>query len=140
MLIGLAGFGLVGYQRCSVSPSIDHRDFPAAVLGAFAFAQGVLQGLSSDDPVRFDTLPARYRGRLRLMPVQRLHHRDMRHHRIAAMLADKHQPARLSITGSGQDNRHLFLSKHLVNCVLDCDDRISLGFRLAHLNYFRLAQ
>jgi hypothetical protein len=56
------------------------------------------------------------------------------------MFADQHQPARLSITGSGQDNRHPFLSKHLVNCVLDCDDRISLGFGLAHLNYFRLAQ
>jgi hypothetical protein len=74
------------------------------------------------------------------MPLQRLHHRDMRQHRITAMFADQHQPARLSITGSGQDNRHPFLSKHLVNCVLDCDDRISLGFGLAHLNYFRLAQ
>ena len=44
------------------------------------------------------------------------------------------------ITGSGQDNRQLFSSKHLVNCVLDCDDRVPLGFSLAHFNYFRLAQ
>ena len=56
------------------------------------------------------------------------------------MLADQHQPARLSTTGSGQDNRQLFSSKHLVNCALDFGDRILLGFGLAQLNYFRLAQ
>jgi hypothetical protein len=74
------------------------------------------------------------------MLVERAHHRDMRYHRVAAVITDQHQPARLSITGSGQDNRQLFSSKHLVNCALDFGDRILLGFGLAHLNYFRLAQ
>jgi hypothetical protein len=50
-----------------------------------------LQGLSSDDPVRVGPFPSRGSGRLRLMPMQRSHHRDMRHHRIAATLADHHQ-------------------------------------------------
>jgi hypothetical protein len=61
------------------------------MLGAAAFAQGVLQGLSSDDPVRFGPFPSRDAYRFRLIPMQRAHHRDMRHHRIAAALADQHQ-------------------------------------------------
>jgi hypothetical protein len=50
------------------------RDLPAAVLGAAAFAQGVLQGLSSDDPVGFGPFPAQGRGRFRLTPMERSHH------------------------------------------------------------------
>jgi hypothetical protein len=74
------------------------------------------------------------------MPLQRSHHRNMRHHRITAMLANQHRPARLSITGSGQRNPQLLSSKRPVNCALDFGDRILLVFGLAHLNHFRVAQ
>jgi hypothetical protein len=89
-------------------PARADRDLPAAFLGAAAFAQGVLQGLSSDDPVRFGPFPSRYRCRFRLIFSQCLHHRDMRHHRITAMLADQHQqfgsrlPLRRLLFGFGQ--------------------------------------
>jgi hypothetical protein len=74
------------------------------------------------------------------MPMQRPHHRDMRHHRITAVFADRYQTPRLSIAGSGQRNPQLLSSKRPVNCALDFGDRILLVFGLAHLNYFRLAQ
>jgi len=77
---------------------------------------------------------------LRFMSMQRSHHRNMRHHRIAAALANQHQPARPSITGSGQRNPQLLSSKRPVNCALDFGDRILLVFGLAHLNHFRVAQ
>jgi hypothetical protein len=89
-------------------PARADRDLPAAFLGAAAFAQGVLQGLSSDDPVRFGPFPSRYRCRFRLMLVERSHHRDMRHHRITAVLADQYQhfgcrlPLRRLLFGFGQ--------------------------------------
>jgi hypothetical protein len=44
-----------------------------------------------NDPVDLGAFAARCRCRFRLMPSQCSHHRDMRHHRIAAMLADQHQ-------------------------------------------------
>jgi hypothetical protein len=72
----------------SGAPPITDIRCLAAFLGAAAFAQGVLQGLSSDDPIRFGPFPSRGSGRLLLMPMQRSHHRDMRHHRIAAVLAN----------------------------------------------------
>jgi hypothetical protein len=52
-------------------PARADRDLPAAFLGAAAFAQGVLQGLSSDDPVRFGPFPARCRCCFRFMLVER---------------------------------------------------------------------
>ena len=67
------------------------RDLPAAFLGAAAFAQGVLQGLSSDDPVRFGPFPARCRCRLRLMAVQRSHHSDPGKHRRPVMFGNEKQ-------------------------------------------------
>jgi hypothetical protein len=72
--------------------------------------------------------------------MKRPHHRDMRHHRIAAALTDPYQTPRLSIAGSGQRNPQLLSSKRPVNCALDFGDRILLVFGLAHLNHFRVAQ
>jgi hypothetical protein len=46
----------------------------------------------SNNLVGSGALPARYRLCFRLVPLQPLHRRDTRHHRIAAMLADQHQP------------------------------------------------
>jgi hypothetical protein len=43
----------------------------------------------SHKPVDLGRSPARGRGRFRLMPMQRV--RNMRHHRIAAVLANQHQ-------------------------------------------------
>ena len=74
---------------------------PAAFLGAAAFAQGVLQGLSSDDPVRFGALPARLRYRLRLVPIQRSHHADARHHRWPVMLCHENQRLHRGLPLSG---------------------------------------
>ena len=45
----------------------------------------------SNDPVGLGAFSARCGCRFRLMPMERPHHRDMRHHRIAAVLADQHQ-------------------------------------------------
>ena len=45
----------------------------------------------SHNPVDLGRSPARGRGRFRPMPMQRAHHRNMRHHRIAAVLANQHQ-------------------------------------------------
>jgi hypothetical protein len=46
---------------------------------------------SPNNPIDLGALPARCGCRFRLIPMKRLHHRDMRHHRITAMLADQHQ-------------------------------------------------
>ena len=73
---------------------VPHRAVSFAKMGRFVdarLAASCSQFSSSNNPVRFGPFPSRYRCRFRLMPLQCLHHRDMRHHRITAMLADKHQ-------------------------------------------------
>jgi len=67
-------------------------DFPARYRRRHARDLGRGHLGLSNNLVGSGAFPARYRRRFRLMPSLRFHHRDTRHHRIAAVLADQHRP------------------------------------------------